>query len=74
MRNLKLLLSYDGTEFHGWQTQPGMRTVQETLETAIGEITGEPIGIPRLLARPTATVCVDVKGQNEQIESQFRDR
>ncbi len=38
------------------------------------EITGEAIGIPRLLARPTATVCVDVKGQNEQIESQFRDR
>ena len=38
------------------------------------EVTGEAIGIPRLLARPTATVCVDVKGQNEQIESQFRDR
>ena len=38
------------------------------------EVTGESIGIPRLLARPTATVCVDVKGQNEQIESQFRDR
>ena len=38
------------------------------------EVTGETIGIPRLLARPTATVCVDVKGQNEQIESQFRDR
>jgi DnaK suppressor protein len=38
------------------------------------EVTGEQIGIPRLLARPTATVCVDVKGQNEQIESQFRDR
>lgn len=38
------------------------------------EVTGEPIGIPRLLARPTATVCVDVKGHNEQIESQFRDR
>lgn len=38
------------------------------------EVTGDPIGIPRLLARPTATVSVDVKGQNEQIESQFRDR
>lgn len=38
------------------------------------EETGEPIGIPRLLARPTATVCVDVKGQNEQIEAQYRDR
>ena len=38
------------------------------------EVTGEPIGIPRLLARPTATVCVDVKGQNEHIEAQYRDR
>lgn len=43
MRNIKLLLSYDGTEFHGWQTQPGLRTVQETLEQAIAAITGEKI-------------------------------
>src|SRR5437773_3201663 len=41
MRNLKLTLSYDGTEFNGWQTQPGFRTVQETLETAIAKLTGE---------------------------------
>ena len=41
MRNIKLLLSYDGTEFNGWQTQPGFRTVQETLETAIAKLTGE---------------------------------
>src|SRR5947209_7715568 len=40
MRNLKLILSYDGTDFNGWQTQPGYRTVQETLELAIAEITG----------------------------------
>ncbi|MGQ0622789.1 MAG: RNA polymerase-binding protein DksA [Panacagrimonas sp.] len=38
------------------------------------EKTGEPIGIARLLARPTATVCVDIKGQDERAESQFRDR
>jgi len=38
------------------------------------EKTGEPIGIARLLARPTATVCVDVKGQDERAESQYRDR
>ncbi|MGH8444198.1 MAG: RNA polymerase-binding protein DksA [Solimonas sp.] len=38
------------------------------------EKTGDPIGIPRLLARPTATVCVDVKGQDERFEAQFRDR
>jgi tRNA pseudouridine38-40 synthase len=41
MRNLKLTLSYDGSDFNGWQTQPGFRTVQETLETAIMALTGE---------------------------------
>jgi tRNA pseudouridine38-40 synthase len=40
MRNLKLLLSYDGTDFHGWQTQPNGRTVQETLERALADLTG----------------------------------
>jgi tRNA pseudouridine38-40 synthase len=43
MRNLKLVLSYDGSEFHGWQTQPNLRTVQETLETAFARLTGEKV-------------------------------
>lgn len=38
------------------------------------EETGENIGLERLLARPTATVCVDVKDHDEQIEAQYRDR
>jgi tRNA pseudouridine38-40 synthase len=42
MRNIKLILSYDGTDFNGWQTQPGRRTVQETLEKAIAALTGRP--------------------------------
>jgi tRNA pseudouridine38-40 synthase len=42
MRNVKLTLSYDGTDFNGWQTQPGYRTVQETLEKAIEAVTGNP--------------------------------
>jgi tRNA pseudouridine38-40 synthase len=42
MRNFRLTLSYDGTDFHGWQTQPGLRTVQETLESALSRLTGEP--------------------------------
>jgi tRNA pseudouridine38-40 synthase len=41
MRNLKLTIRYDGTDFFGWQTQPGKRTVQETLEAAIVAITRE---------------------------------
>jgi tRNA pseudouridine38-40 synthase len=39
MRNVKLILGYDGTDFNGWQTQPGYRTVQETLEQAIEKVT-----------------------------------
>ena len=38
MRNLALTIGYDGTDFNGWQTQPGYRTVQETLELAIDRV------------------------------------
>jgi tRNA pseudouridine38-40 synthase len=40
MRNIKLILSYDGTEFSGWQRQPDRRTVQQVLEEGIGQLTG----------------------------------
>src|SRR5437588_2047536 len=43
MRNLKLTLSYDGTDFKGWQVQPGLRTVQETLERAITALIGAKV-------------------------------
>jgi len=43
MRNIKVTLSYDGTDFFGWQTQPGFRTVQETLESAIAAVSGERV-------------------------------
>jgi tRNA pseudouridine38-40 synthase len=42
MRNIKLTLCYDGTQFHGWQRQPGLRTVQQCVEEAIGQLTGNP--------------------------------
>src|SRR3954468_7005996 len=40
MRNIKLILSYDGTDFSGWQRQPDRRTVQQVLEEAIANLTG----------------------------------
>lgn len=40
MRNIKITLAYDGTGFMGWQVQPGVRTVQQTLEDALESILG----------------------------------
>jgi len=37
----KLTLAYDGTEFHGWQVQPGEPTIQGELQAALGRVTGE---------------------------------
>jgi tRNA pseudouridine38-40 synthase len=40
-RTWKLTLSYDGTDFHGWQVQPGVATIQGKLQEALQRITGE---------------------------------
>ncbi len=43
MRNIALYLRYDGTNYHGWQTQKAEVTVQETLERAIAKTCGPGI-------------------------------
>jgi len=55
MRNLKLILSYDGSDFAGWQVQPGAATVQGVLASAIGRITGEKV-LPQGSGRTDAGV------------------
>jgi tRNA pseudouridine38-40 synthase len=45
LRSLLLILEYDGTDFAGFQVQPGQRTVQRELESALGRVTGEQIRI-----------------------------
>jgi tRNA pseudouridine38-40 synthase len=55
MRNLKMILSYDGTEFSGWQVQPDATTVQGTLASAIGRVTGEKV-LPQGSGRTDAGV------------------
>ena len=45
MRNIKLVLEYDGTNYNGWQTQPNQPTVQATVENALTKLTKTPIQI-----------------------------
>lgn len=45
MRRIKLTLAYDGTDFHGWQVQPGLGTIQGTLEQVFGEIEGQAVHV-----------------------------
>lgn len=54
-RNIKLTLAYDGSEFRGWQIQPGLATVQGVLSETIGRTTGEKV-LPQGSGRTDAGV------------------
>ncbi len=51
----KLVLAYDGTEFHGWQVQPDRVTVQGELRDALARVTGEDV-LPQGSGRTDAGV------------------
>ncbi len=43
MRNIKVIIEYDGKNFAGWQTQPGKESVQGEIIKAIYKVTGEEV-------------------------------
>jgi tRNA pseudouridine38-40 synthase len=45
MRRIKITLAYDGGGFHGWQVQPGLATIQGTLEQIISGMEGAPVHV-----------------------------
>ena len=45
MRNIKLIIEYDGKSFNGWQKQPTKLNIQGEIEKAIEEITGEKVDL-----------------------------
>ncbi len=45
MRHLKLKIAYDGTDFHGWQVQPGLPTIQGLLQSVLADIEGRPVPV-----------------------------
>jgi len=55
VRNLRLILSYDGADLAGWQVQPGRTTVQGALASAIGRLSGENV-LPQGSGRTDAGV------------------
>lgn len=44
-RRLRITVAYDGTEFHGWQIQPGLATIQGLLEEIVGGMEGTPVHV-----------------------------
>lgn len=60
VRNIKLTIAYDGTEYHGWQIQPGLRTIQGVITEAIQDLIGSEI---RLFGASRTDAGVSALGQ-----------
>jgi tRNA pseudouridine38-40 synthase len=60
IRNYKIVLAYDGAGFMGWQIQPCVRTVQQSLAAALQEILGHPV---RIIASGRTDAGVHALGQ-----------
>src|ERR1051326_3229774 len=45
MRRIRITTAYDGTNYHGWQVQTDLPTIQGTIEKILGEIEGAPVHV-----------------------------
>src|SRR5439155_1705888 len=68
-RNLRLVLAYDGTEFHGWQRQPDAPSVQAAVEEKLRRITGEAVSV---IAAGRTDAGVHATGQVIQFRTRGR--
>ena len=66
MRNLKLIISYDGTDFSGWAIQPELRTVQGQIEAGLAARLG---GDVRVIVRPVDGIPAEASGKYRYVVS-----
>jgi tRNA pseudouridine38-40 synthase len=45
MRKIKLTVSYDGSDYHGWQAQPGVKTIQGELKSALAKLVSGDVNV-----------------------------
>lgn len=45
MRRIRITVAYDGTNYHGWQVQPGLATIQSELERVVSDIDNRPVQV-----------------------------
>lgn len=72
MTRYRVDIAYDGTAFHGWATQPGLRTVQEELETWIARVMRLPHQ-PLLLCAGRTDAGVHARGQVAHLDLDLPD-
>ncbi|MBU0638734.1 MAG: tRNA pseudouridine(38-40) synthase TruA [Planctomycetes bacterium] len=63
-RNVKLIIAYDGTEFHGWQRQRGVRTVQAEIEQVAQRVMRHPL---TLVGASRTDAGVHARGQTAHL-------
>ncbi|MGL4537413.1 MAG: tRNA pseudouridine synthase A, partial [Weissella cibaria] len=63
MPRYKATISYDGTEFYGWQVQPGKRTVQLEMEKVVNKMAKDPADHIRVQGSGRTDTRVHAQGQ-----------